>query len=893
METDVRSTPNFGGACQLFVQAGIPLRALLPIAPLDAAISEKSKALKAGVLGKSPGRYFPREGVWSGLGGNAVDQGMDPEDRDKARKWPTGNVGVLGRFAPGIDSDAESEDARRFVEGVLCAVYGNTAPIAERLRGDGPRRLYAFKSRKPGDDTRVVRTRHIHYRMPGDDDHAPVHKLDILGAGSQYLIAGEHKSGDHYEWHREYGLIELFTSDEILQVDDADIERFLEEFASSLKRIGGKLLQASGGAAPGEERDYSGDEPVFPVKDIFDGLERIPNNAANFATRDDLVKALSAIRAALGAEAEENREHVEAWACEDSGWCDAEYFEKIWESLRRGVRVDRFALDRLFRKHRVNVSARHEFQGDTDALMAPVRAKNAEDQDKADKLLGTVAAGYVFGRVNTDTKDDALRVRRKAEPGVEIKALDWWRCKADYPDVGLLQEIQEHGRWPANETGLWNFIRDLRQKYPGAFYISKTRHPGHDFGEIVIELKPDGSETRLFNERYISQVIRFGRKKSRNPKQARQDLNLVLDFMARVFGSMLNYELDTLAYMAQTGKRPGHMLFLVGDQGVGKSIYADMLVSIFDGVGQGITSRIDGTKMTNEAARRFVLAGAEGCRILSVKELPDGSTAANMAAVTSSLKQIVDPGPDGDYFQIEGKNKDNRGIRNFARVITTSNYNNSLKIEDQDRRIFYVWCGINPDNKPDPEYYGGLTGVTTDPERLATVWRFLLEREISHYQVAKAPPVTREKREAQIAGIADPAERHMRAALETLRAHGREFFDTKELASIMTAMGENEWRNTNGAVDDRAAYDFGESPSMAKRLNKQATQVRVVKSNGTRVATVYGLRTARPAIDRLASASGPDVMDALDRDRDGHPLSRDHVLSAYAGPITPASAQQR
>ncbi len=68
------------------------------------------------------------------------------------------------------------------------------------------------------------------------------------------------------------------------------------------------------------------------------------------------------------------------------------------------------------------------------------------------------------------------------------------------------------------------------------------------------------------------------------------------------------------------------MLFLQGDHGVGKSIYVAMLVSMFDGTGRDQGGQIDGTKMMNEASRRFALANVEGCRIISIKELPDGST---------------------------------------------------------------------------------------------------------------------------------------------------------------------------------------------------------------------------------------------------------------------------
>lgn len=885
-----KSTPNFGEATRRFRDAGIPARALLPIAPVDACISGVGD-LDEKNLGKAPGRYSARFDDWRGLGGKYTSDGVPREEVAEIEKWPTPNVGILGRFAPGIDSDAENDDARRLVERALSLTFGDKACYAERIRGKGPRRLYGFRCVDPADEAELVRGRHLSYRLKGEDERHPLHKIDIIGTGLQYLIAGTHPSGDAYDWHPDWDLADLFQSDEIERISNSDVARFVEVFRELLEAEGGEITRATGGRAPGEERDYSAEDPILPVRDIFDGLDRIPNNAENFETRDEFVSMLAAIRAALGSEAEHERGAVEAWACEDPEFCPPEYFDKVWDSQARGVRVDRHSLDRRFKRAGVFASARVEFAGAPEPDMREIRAEKAKQRDAAADLLDTVRSRYVFGHVNTRTGNKAMQMRAIWDPSREWPVLDWWRHETTQQDIGLVQELRSIERWADPKQGLWSFLRDLERAHQDIFYTGETRNPLHSRGEVVAEENPDGSVTREVNMRYLPRVQHFAKRPPADPQQARRDVETFLEFVRRVFGELATYELDTLAYMAQTGKRPGHMLLLVGESGVGKSTYIQALISMFDGIGKDMGGQIDGTKIANEAARRFALAKTEGCRIISIKELPEGSTAHNMAAITASIKQIVDPGMDGDYYQIEAKKIDSRSVRNFARVVASSNYNNSLLIEENDRRIFFVRCQIDLENKPNVDYYAALNDVTGNPERLAAFWRWLKKRDVSHYQVASPPPVSREKREAQIAGVSDPLDRHMQAALETLRVGKRALFDLAELGGLMTAMAENECANTDGAVDERRVYDFGKMPSAAKRLNRYAARVRVVKSNGDRVATVYGLRTARPLLDKLAQASGPDVMEALDRDRENR-LSPDHSWSVFSGPLKAATGRR-
>ncbi|PXW57496.1 hypothetical protein BY998_11493 [Methylobacterium sp. B4] len=812
------------------------------------------------------------------------------------QSWPTPNVGILGRWAPGIDSDAENEEAHRLVEDVVIQVFGRAAGIAERIRGDSPRRLYAFRCRDPKSPDAWVRTRHLAYRLAGEDDLDPIHKIDVIGIGNQYVIAGTHPSGAPYKWASGYDLADMVAADELERVDDAAIARFLEAFEEELTARGGVIINRRGGAAPGEERDHSAEDPIFPVRDIFDGLDRIPNSEANFPSRDDFVSILAKIRAALGSEAEGNREHVEAWATENPEWCPPEYFDKAWESLSRGVRVGRYALDEVFRRHGVFTSARADFPDDAHEVSKLIRADIEARKTAEAAAIDLFASTYVVSDVNYCRNEGTLQLRRREKPDSAFKGVDWWRYWDSDPNTAVLDAIHATGKYPATEKGFYAFLRDVRKRHPTCFFSGETLDPRYDRGVVVVEERPQGKPSHRLNMRFQSPVILAARQSPRCQKQAASDLETLLEFIGRVFGPDTNYELDTLAYMVQSGKRPGHLLFLVGEPGVGKSTYNHMLTAMFDGIGQGMGGQIDGTKLVNEGARRFALARVEGCRILSIKELPKGSTAHTMAQITSTLKQMVDPGADGDYFQIERKGKDIETVRNFMRVVITSNYETSLRVEENDRRIFYVRCGITIANKPDLAYYDRLNEVVSKPERLATLWRYLKTRDVRDYKPAKAPPVSDGKLEAQVTAMANPWERYAAAAIWLLRVSGREMFDVRELSDLMGALGDNEYRNTGGAVNDRSDFDFraakGPAQAALRYLSGQADKVgggkdgRGYKIEGgtKRLPVIYALKGTKVA-HRLASAGRDDVLDALDRDRDRNRLREDHPMQRFAGPV--------
>ncbi|WP_157085465.1 DUF5906 domain-containing protein [Methylobacterium sp. Leaf99] len=907
MFADNKSTPalTFDEACRPFIEAGITARALVPVAPPGARVVENSSlARNRKSLGKVPGRFDARRGEWTGLGGSppAVSEGLDKCTITEALDWPTGNVGVLGRVLPGIDVDADSEAFFRLAETAFIDTLGSGGGYAERLRGDSLSRTYAFRCDYFRDINQCVEPRRLKIRMSGEDASAPArHGVDIQGYGTQYLISGTHPSGDAYHWSPDRDLAKMHRDGRLHSITNADIDRFLRRLVELVEAAGGEVVHTSGrgwhGVGGGKLHDYNRNEPITSPKKIIDALWKMPNTEENFGSRDVFIGALASIRAALGCNAldQEWEEEVRGWAVGSSGgYCDDDYFDNAWDSLRKGVRLSQEHLPRLLRAFGVRDLDGIDFVDDGCADTSPEidvhksveRAAKAKENGQ---LLSRAAKAYVFQHMGTSTGGASRNIRQpmrlRAHPERVWSATDWWAKLTPDPDPQLLQEM--HVAYSEKKIGLPVFLRDLENAYPFAFFTREIRNPRFDYGEVVERYDARDNPDGALNVRQRSQAQNAADKPRRNFAQAKVDTEHFLDFIRRGFGDgpVTEYLLDTFAYMVQTGKRPGHMLVIEGEPGVGKSLFAESLIALFDGTGDHVKSRVDGAKLMNDAALRFIFGKIEGCRICSIKELPEGSGRATTAVLISTVKQMVDAGSGGDYIDIEKKGIDTKSVENHSYIIATTNYENVIPIEERDRRIMPVRFRITQANRPDQEFYVRLGAILKDPERLAAIWNYLAGRAIGQYRADAPPPVTAEKASAQYRSMV-PAVRHMAVALDTLAQAGRGIVtlaDIVPLANWVAGIEAGESGDWGGGGD---LYMLGKpvgpmagsgaGPMRGKALDYLGEKTRKVeprKYRGKRTPSVYVLGGRTMPVEDMP---WPELSTLLKKDRERHPV-RDGV----------------
>ena len=126
--------------------------------------------------GQKPG-YFDGN-VWRTL--PKWRDGIPNPDVVSWDKWGA-NVGILGKNFPSFDLDIDDESLIQDIANVILAVY----PFAP-MRRSGGRLLFMFK----------LKGKSFKY-------HSLTSKkgnVEVLADGQQYLIGGEHKSGNRYRW---------------------------------------------------------------------------------------------------------------------------------------------------------------------------------------------------------------------------------------------------------------------------------------------------------------------------------------------------------------------------------------------------------------------------------------------------------------------------------------------------------------------------------------------------------------------------------------------------------------------------------------------------------------------------------------------------------------------
>lgn len=891
---------TFGGAAKPFLDAGINARDLLPLIPPRARMSPDSTVPPANI-GKVPGRYNAASDDWRGLTGRHFSDGLSDDVAHAARDWPTGNVGIRGAAFPAIDSDVASDDARRLVDRVIVEFQGFVGPqFAVRTRGTSPRVLYAFA---PDGAPLRPRPAAVRFTLPGDKAGVE-HVVEVIGAGKHWVASGSHPGGDRYGWQGHADFAALVAASDLLRLTEADVNRILDAVADAVERDGGTVLsrgaaKAAGGGS-GKLRDFSHNEPAMPVDAILRGLDRFPNTEAAFPSRESLVSVLSAVRAALGCEAEANEDRVRGWAVDSSdGWCDDAYFGGVWRSLDAGVRAGPDSLYQML--HRAGaVPAADDFPDD-DGVGANAIAANAkweaEGRNNRRRLLQAVAIRWRFKTVNMRTDDTNARVRPARKIDGEELASHWWDGKTtDVEARAIMPEIQKNKGWEAGPQGMWQFLTDLQIAHPNAFYCDECHHPLYDIGHMIPENDAQGNTRYKINMRPLPEAQRIARRLPVGSGDTHPDTLTVLDFVGRIFGRdrdgnetvELKYELDTSAYMLQTGRRPGNMLILQGDSATGKSTYSSMLSLLFDGENAG--NMIPGTSLADESAARFAWAPLEGARILQIQELPATKSRNATALLDSKIKIIVDATKAGDRVAIELKGKDSRDVENHARIVVTTNFEGTVDIGEQDRRIFLMENRITRDTNTDRDWWDNtVEPAARDPARVAYFVRYLMDRNISGYAPTAAPPVSDGKAQQQRMSITEPAKRFMHDAVNALIKAKRSVVELREILDLMEAASHNEYANLGDQTDRPAKFTTGAGGNVTmnvlKILQKSFFPLDPKKMRTEKKRWTIYVRNLSPDAAILNEAHRDEVLDALEKDKRDHPIKPEYLPKAARGPV--------
>lgn len=178
-----------------------------------------------------------------------------------------------------------------------------------------------------------------------------------------------------------------------------------------------------------------------------------------------------------------------------------------------------------------------------------------------------------------------------------------------------------------------------------------------------------------------------------------------------------DYFIKYLAQMfQQAGLVIGISLFLIGDQGAGKSILFDMLIAKMMGADKYFMT----ADPTNRLFGRF--SNGRFNRILvNIDETKGKESVANSELMKNAIT--------AETYSHEVKGQDPITVKNFNRFIGTTNNENPVKIEADDRR--YVIMTSSSEKIGDKKYFDDLVKYMSNECNLKAIYEYLMSVDIS------------------------------------------------------------------------------------------------------------------------------------------------------------------
>ncbi len=659
---------------------------LLPIVPPGAPISPKSETLTPKILGKTPG--LRRESGWVGLGGKWSTEFFAKLPDVQAWHNMGASVGLQTRKFVAIDVDIDDKKLSREIEKLA---YDKLGAAPRRIRTGSQRCLLLYRLK---DGETPLRKRRLAFLI-GDAKAA----VEMLGLGQQCVVEGPHPAGGEYTWPDWHPCDTGPAS--LTEITAATADAFFAALADTLEMYGYKFAAEQSSSSGGGTRKGL-DNPALhaPSPDMV--LDALKVWRPEHMGHDEYVQALVAIKASLGPSREDYRQEVLEWSPGVRSGED-DQFAARWDSINDSTLGWSF-VEGMARKAGYRGSAQHTFadtpQADNpQAAPAGVSAVDPENPDGSipENALDRMVARFVYC-TELDRYFDTTTRAFISEKSVNV-------CSTDVAAYG--------------KTGTNSAAAQL-QNHPKAQRVATpTYRPGKPM--LIAEAgKPAVKTWRPSNVVPAKDV-------------ADADVKPWLTLCDVLFGNATperEHFLNWWAYNFQKpGRKIGHAIALISGQGFGKDT---LLKPLFKGLGTHNVASIDTTALANSF--NFYLR----FQIVYVQEAKMGGRHRDLY---NYLKPFISAQATG--LAVNEKNLPQYFLPNNQNWLVTSNHDNALALEDDDRR-FWAHRAV-AEEAPSDDFFTKLHAwyKAGGVEKIAG---WLLQRDLSGFNPMAKPGSTAAKR---------------------------------------------------------------------------------------------------------------------------------------------------
>lgn len=494
-----------------------------------------------------------------------------------------------------------------------------------RYREGSHRRLMLCRIK---DGEMPLRKRRLKFQANGAE-----HAIELLGFGQQCVVEGPHPKGGKYLWTNGHPC--KCGPNGLPEITKAKADAFFAAAADLLDMYGYPVVAHK---EAGNSPTRTGlDNPRFHAPGGPEQvLELLRQWRPEHLDHEDYVQALVAIKASLGNQREEFRGEVLEWSPGVRSQ-EPDQFAARWRSIT-DASIGWEWLTAQARAVGYREDAQHDFNDGVPAFDTPTDPGNAAKKQMVDRFV------WVKGLGQYNDTEDASFVDGKTFNAINV-------------DVA---RFGSSGQQSAEA---------IFQNEPGARKVATaTSRPGEPV--ILDETNDRGIPVRAVNLWRPSLV---------EPDLSATDTDAEpwLDLVNRLFGANTperEHFLRWWAYvLGRPGEKIGHALVIIGGQGVGKDT---VLRPLFEAVGLHNVASIDTAALMGQF-NPFLKA-----QIIYAQEL----ITYGRRDLYNTLKPYISA--QATRLVVNEKNLRQYYVPNNQNWIVTSNYDNAIALEDDDRRFW-------------------------------------------------------------------------------------------------------------------------------------------------------------------------------------------------------------
>lgn len=663
----------------------------------------------------------PGKRVSDGWVGLADWRKLPPAEEQDLAEWGESGAGVGLRCEDVAAVDIDIPDAT--MARVVRGLAYTWLGIAPARTGNPPKLLLLYRLSTPGEWPTKKQVQIAEGRM-----------VEVLGSNQQFIISGEHpKTGEHYSWDCK---LADFTLEALPVVDADDLRTFLDELSAFMEMMGYEPeLVGSGSRASRSPESLRAQD----IGALSEAVACIPNTEDT--TREDFVAMAHAVNASCGGSGEGLQiftEWAERWpyAHEDGE------IERVYDSAYQSTIGVQYLMDKA-REHGYS-SAGADFGAVPTGVGAPERKGPEGDAEGADSLAcagdDDTPPGFWDRWVYVNRIKRFVDIKNGAE-------LD----KENFDDLYVvLGDEQRPSRFLLEHRKAHNFADDVDYR-PG--WLEKV-YWHRERGKMVLNRwrpGPAGNgewDMLAAGDADLDPWLRLGRHLF--PEE--RDREVLLDWMASL--------------IQNPGEKPNwHPL--VGSQvhGTGKdSFFAPLVRGLGDNVVTIRTSDLEGQWTW----------WAENVQLVIVSEV----NSFERRAIMNRLKSYMAAPPD--TIEINRKGVQQYEVPNLFGMLMFTNNPDAVAIEHSDRRFYVLWSEAGVLS---PDFYAQYHRWLREGGA-AAVYRYLIDRDISHFDAKGNAPATAAKEDMRKAAL---------GAVEGTLAHAIENEDGPFATDIVAFPDIEQW----------------------------------------------------------------------------------------------------